>query len=209
MSARLRNHRNPLCPGGSRRRGYTVVEVIMAIAVLTLGAAGVISMQKATLIANMSARNLVTATDVAQGWIERLRVDALAWNEPGGTLDLSQTQWLAVATTATSVWFAPTANNLGSQPSGAPQADVMGADIFVGDPSLPAFCPQIRLTRFADPTNTKFADLYRMIRIEVRVYWDKTGRPLDCTAPLPTTYELARYGFVYLVSSVLENNSPI
>ncbi len=65
----------------------------------------------------------------------------------------------------------------------------------------------MRLTRFSD--NPTFSDLSRMIRVEVRVYWDKTGRALDCTAALPTTYELGRYGFVYLISAVLENNSPI
>jgi hypothetical protein len=191
----------------ARRGGYTVVEVIMAIAVLMLGALGVIAMQRATLIANVSARNLVTATDVAQSWMERMRVDALAWNEPGGVPDLTNdTMWLKLASPPAG-WLAPQSNNLALQPTGAPQADVMGADVFTGDPSLPAFCPQVRLTRFSD--NPTFSDLYRMIRVEVRVYWDKTGRPLDCTAALPTTYELGRYGFVYLISAVLENNSPI
>ena len=41
------------------------------------------------------------------------------------------------------------------------------------------------------------------------MYWDKSGRPLDCNAALPTDYQLGRYGFVYLVSGALENNSPI
>ncbi len=179
----------------------------MAIAVLTLGALGVIAMQKATLIANVNARNLVTATDVAQSWMERMRIDALAWNQPAGTLDLSgDTLWLKQASPPAG-WLSPQSNSLALLPTGAPQADVMGADIFSGDPSLTAFCPQVRLTRFSD--NPTFSDLSRMIRVEVRVYWDKSGRQLDCTLPLPTDYQLARYGFVYLISAVLENNSPI
>jgi Tfp pilus assembly protein PilV len=190
---------------------YTVVEVMMALAVLTLGASGVIAMQKATLIANTNARNLVTASDVAQAWMERLRADALAWNEPAGTPDLADTQWLKGATGSQplgSGWFAPaTSAVLNPQPSGAAQADVMGADVFVGDPSAPAFCTEVRLTQFSQSPNlTAYA---RMIRIEVRVYWDKTGRQLDCTAALPVNYERGRYGFVYLVSAVRRNNSPI
>ncbi len=201
-----------------RARGYTVVEVIIALAVLGLGAAGVIAMQKATLIANTNARNLVAANAVAQSWMERMRLDALSWNEPGGAPDLtSDTEWLKSTATAPQVpgsgWFSPVQSAvLTAQPAGAPQADVMGADVFVGDPSAPAFCPQVRLTKLATSPLSNVSPLwsyYRMIRVEVRVYWDKSGRQLDCTAPLPTDYQLGRYGFVYLVSAVLENNSPI
>ncbi len=204
----------------STRRAFTVVEVMMALAVLTLGAAGVIAMQKATLVSNTAARNLVTANDVAQAWMERMRTDALQWSEPAGVPDLdSATIWLRNATGVQALgagWVAPAANTVGGYPSGAPQADVMGADVFSGDPSAPGFCTQVRLTRFcssctspAQAMSSAQWALYRMIRVEVRVYWDQTGRQLDCTAALPTDYELGRYGFVYLVSSVLENNSPI
>ncbi len=202
----MKSRRSRLLPP-TRPAGYTVVVINMAIAVLSLGATGVIAMQKATLIANVSARNLVTATDLAQSWMERMRVDSLAWNEPAGTLDLgNDTMWLKLASPSIG-WLSPLANNLALQPTGSPQADVMGADIYTGDPTLTAFCAQTRLIRFAD--NPTFNDLYRMIRVEVRVYWDKSGRQLDCTAALPTDYTLGRYGFVYMVSAVLENNSPI
>ncbi len=191
----------------SQQRAYTVVEVMMALAVLTLGASGVIAMQKATLIANTNARNVVTATGIAQAWMERLRTDALTWNDPAGSPDLtSDTVWLKDATGTQplgSGWVPPAT----IKPAGSSQADIMGADIFSGDPSTSAFCTQVRLTRFS--TASKLWSLSRMIRVEVRVYWDKSSRPVDCGAALPQNYELGRYGFVYLVSSVLENNSPI
>jgi hypothetical protein len=199
-------------------RGYTVVEVMMALGVLALGTGGVIAMQKATLIANTNARNLVVANAVAQAWMERMRVDALSWNEAAGLPDLTtDTQWLKSTATAPQVlgqgWFSPLVSQPGTlQPAGAPQADVMGADVYAGDPSAPAFCPQVRLSKFATSAQSGASPLwpyYRMIRVEVRVYWDKSGRQLDCTASLPTDYQLGRYGFVYLVSAVLENNSPI
>jgi type IV pilus modification protein PilV len=196
---------------GAPPRAYTLVEVMMALAVLTLGVFGVIAMQKATLIANNNARNLVTATDVAQSWMERMRVDSLAWTEVNQIPNLTNTEWLTKVT-STATWFSPIANqtspnNVGQQPAGAPLADIMGADIMGSDPSVTAFCTQVRLTRFY--TGAAFQDLYRMIRVEVRVYWDKSGRQINCTDALPTDYQLSRYGFVYLVSAVLENNSPI
>jgi len=184
--------------------GYTIVEVMMALAVLTLGAAGVIAMQKATLIANTNARNLVTANEVAQAWMERLRVDALAWNEPAGVPDLtSDTAWLSGVSAG---WAVPLRSEIAGRPVGSPIADVMGAEILGSDPSATAFCTQVKLTRFSlDPS---LWALSRMMRVEVRVYWDKTGRALaDCT--IPANIDLNRYGFVYLVSGLLENNSPI
>ena len=199
------------------RRGYSVVEVMMALAVLTLGAAGVIAMQKATLISNTQARNLVTANTLAQGWIERMRVDALSWTEAASTPNITNTKWVWQVGTG---WFTPDQSIAAVAPVGAPQADIMGADIFGSDLSAPSFCTQARLTRFTtNPTacvanalsagDPNLCTLYRMVRVELRVYWDKSGRQLDCTLPLPVDYNLARYGFVYLVSAVLENNSPI
>lgn len=194
-----------------RRRGFSVVEVMLALAVLTAGAAGVIAMQKATLISNTAARNLVTANGIAQSWMERMRVDALAWNNPGGIPDLNtDTIWLRnpPGTQALGTgWVAPATSTVTGFPSGAPLEDVMGADIFSGDPSTPGFCTQVRLTQFS--SNPNLWALARMIRVEVRVYWDMTGRAVNCSAALPTDYTLGRYGFVYLVSSVLENNSPL
>ena len=50
---------------GRARLGYTVIEVMMALAVLSIGATGVIAMQKAALIGNVRARNLTTASAIA------------------------------------------------------------------------------------------------------------------------------------------------
>jgi hypothetical protein len=176
----------------------------MALAVLTVGTTGIVAMQKAALIANTNARNMAAANAVAQSWVERLRVDALAWTEPGHLPDLgTDTMWLKNVGMG---WFSPTASQSAGFPTGSPQGDVMGADIFAGDPSAPAFCTQLRLMRVSTDLNSSY---YRVIRVEVSVYWDQTGRQLVCTSPLPTDYQLGRYGFVSVVTSVLENNSPL
>lgn len=198
-----------------RSRGYTVIEVMMALAVLTLSAAGVIAMQKATLIANTNARNLATANAIAQAWMERIRTDAHSWNEQGGVPDITDTRWLTLASTAPPVggsgWFAPTLAGALASPIGSPAADVMGAELYPGDNAalVPAFCTQVRLTRFAANKASALAVLYKTVRVEVRVVWDRLGQPMDCNA-LPVTWEVdvGRWGSVYLVSAALENPAP-
>jgi len=198
-------------------RGYTIIEVMMALAVLTLGASGVIAMQKATIISNTNARNLATGNAIGQAWIERLRADALSWNEAGGTPDLPSTAWLngAVNGTPTSGggWAAPAmVLPTNAQPAGSPLADVMGADLYPSvDPVtlVPAFCTQIRLTRFANSTTSTLANFYKVIRVEVRVIWDRRGQQVSCLS-LPIGFELdvGHYGITYLVSALMENASP-
>jgi prepilin-type N-terminal cleavage/methylation domain-containing protein len=186
-------------------RGYTVMEVMMSLAILGIGASGVVAVQKATLLANTSAKNLATANFIAESWMERLRVDALQWNEPGGVPDLlSDTQWLRLATD-NPLWVTPTT----VLPVGAADADVTGADNFVTDPlpaAASAFCTQLRLTQF----NTATLSLYRkLIRVEIRVIWARAGAPLDCTTLNPDDTVLRnQYGAVYLTSAVQQNTSP-
>src|SRR4030095_9410713 len=76
------------------RRGYTMMEAMMSLAILGLGATGIIALQKATLVGNSNARNLAAANAIAMGWQERLRTDAIQWNRPGGVSDLAETRWL-------------------------------------------------------------------------------------------------------------------
>jgi type IV pilus assembly protein PilV len=189
-----------------------VAEVFMAMSVLTIGVAGVAAIQKAIGVSNSNARNLAAANMVGQSILERMRVDALSWNEQGGVADISQTLWLKNATTSAPTagggWSSPTpavnAFTL-SQPAGAWTQDSMGADIYgTGDTFAPAYCSQVRLTRL--PNN-----FTRNIRVEVRVVWDRRNQTIDCTN-LPTGWDsgdfMGRYGSVYLVSAITMNAAP-
>jgi prepilin-type N-terminal cleavage/methylation domain-containing protein len=201
--------RRPLSSSRRSARGYTVVEVMMALAVLTLGASGVIAVQKATLIANTNARNLSRANAIAQTWVERLRADALVWNAPGNADDIAETNWLKLADPANpnQAWFSPP-EIIAPALVGSPDSDVLGADIFQADPGPPAsaFCTQLRFTRF--PANALPA--YRkLIRAEIRVFWERAGRPIDCgIAPNPVEGDVGRYGFVYVTTAVMQNTAP-
>ena len=60
-------------------RGYTAVEVMMAMGLLGLGTAGVLSSLKTVTIGATGVRDFDTATNLAQSWVERVRTDATAW----------------------------------------------------------------------------------------------------------------------------------
>jgi type IV pilus assembly protein PilV len=151
--------------------GYTVLEVMMAMAVLSIGATGVIAMQKATMIGNVHARDLATANAVAMAWVERLRADSLRWKlDDSGISTIGSTTWLnkvgtdfpAIANPE-NVWFRPD-DIVDSDISAA--ADARGADTFDDADNLtdnPGFCTHVRLLQLTPNT----------IRADVRVFWLK------------------------------------
>jgi len=171
----------------------------MALAIFTISAAGVVSMQKATLVGNMKARNLATASHISQAWMSRLRVDAQQWTVANG---LGETTWLTGANDANAgLWFRP---DISAMMATSPEADIRGVDVFDGQ--RVGFCTNLRLTRVDTD----------MVRAEVRVMWPRShgggtlaGQPLCGTnqAFLQQVGGLHqdRYRFVYTTSTVFRN----
>src|SRR5580658_5036861 len=93
----------------STRRGYTAVEVLLAMTVLLIGSAGVMSMQKSSIQSNLDARKLDIANSIAHDWLERLTADATQWTLPAtnvnGVNNFGNTKWLSAAPFGT--WFLP------------------------------------------------------------------------------------------------------
>ena len=182
-----------------RTAGYTMIEVMMALGILAVGAAGIIALQKATYVSQTQARNLALANSIAMTWAERLRTDALQWNDFNGLPDISSTQWLSMPMATT---LAP------AEMTGlwSPAADVIGRDAYTGDPSASAFCTHLRLHRFADSQGgVIWPD---MLRAEIRVFWERSGNPVDCSVN-PDLVDNARdrYGAVYLTTAVRRNDN--
>jgi type IV pilus assembly protein PilV len=181
-------------------RGYTLVEVAVALAVLAVGAAGVIAVQKATGIGNVNARNVATANRIAAKWAERLKVDALQWNSATG---YASSHWLSQASTTSPAWIIP-AEVAGRA---SPDADVLGADIFSAtDPSPSAFCTHLRLTALPGSAAGQAAEAPMIpgIRAEVRVFWRRSGDPVNCAkSPDAISQERELYGFVHELASVI------
>jgi prepilin-type N-terminal cleavage/methylation domain-containing protein len=194
-----------------RRRGYTVIEVMIALTLLAVGTTGIIAMQKVTAVANRDAKSLVMATQVARTWVERLRADAVQWNHPSpgvGTSDLADTRWLK---TIDGVWFRPADDSAGS-----PTADSLGNDVRDTDLVNGIFCTNVRLSWLYGPAPA--APPPFLIRAEVRVYWlrDGGGGSIDPGKTIcDPSIDLAkvslatdRYHFVYLTSAIAQNMAP-
>jgi type IV pilus assembly protein PilV len=153
-------------------RAYTAVEVMLAIAILAVGAAGVMSMQKAAIQGNSDARKLDLANAIAREWVERLRRDATTWttpseSTPGHNWD---TNTVLISDLAASghinKWTYPS-TNANNQWDGYSRAfDLLGRDIAPtgGTPNFPGavFCTQIKVDWLTQD---------EMLRASVRVFW--------------------------------------
>lgn len=143
----------------------------MALGILAVGATGIIGLQQATIRGNQEANEFATATRTAEMWLDRYRMDALAWRSGGsGTLPspvlFSATELMqgmpAVGSTG---WHFPAAVRPGSFPPASQLS-------FHGNPSpapgspTPIFCTQANLTWVYDAT---------AIRVDVRVAWRRRG----------------------------------
>jgi type IV pilus assembly protein PilV len=197
----------------TRAAAYTVVEVMMSLAVLAVGATGVIAMQKTTVIGNVRARDLSTANGIASAWLERLRADGLRWMvQDNNNSTIAQTRWLNVVgfdfpavAGAEGTWIRPAAD---AAQDLSYLADVRGDD--TSNIAIAGFCTHLRLTQLTP----------RMIRAEVRVYWPKThgvntspqtggtlgGVPLCDEDPALVGAERHRYHFVYMTTGILAND---
>jgi Tfp pilus assembly protein PilV len=186
----------------SRARGYTVVELMMALGVFTMGAVGVFAMQRITLNSNQHAKNLTLASGIAQGWLGQLSADASLWRASGNE---AGTDWLKSVATANDVWQLPSDNAaLRSSRRFGRAFNVRGEAV---DPSVsPVFCVHVRLTRlYTAPAGNG------LTRTDVRVFWPREGvAPIagDCT-DAGTIDEVAssldRYHFVYRTGAVRQN----
>lgn len=73
----------------ARRAGYTLVEVMIAIAILTASSVAILALQEIVVHGNVTARQMTTATQIARTTEELLRVDALNWTQAGTTASVS------------------------------------------------------------------------------------------------------------------------
>ena len=182
------------------KRAYTVIEVLSAMTIFGVGAAGVIAMQGTTIKGNYDARALDQATSITREWNERLRRDAAFWTVPA-TLPL-EGKWLTTSNVALAngaslpSWFTPTVPV--STPAGlSPAFDLLGRDLTAsestGTNSQAVFCTQIRLQRL----NAS------LIRSEIRVAWMRAGGTLNCEASFTVNDALHRT--LYIVNTIRGN----
>jgi prepilin-type N-terminal cleavage/methylation domain-containing protein len=164
-----------MTPGFSRPvrtdRGYTVIEVLMAMTVMAIGGAAVITMQKSSVVGNADARRADVANSIGRTWVERLERDSMQWTLPGpesAVNNIANALIVANVNTSPGVWFLPTQemNMSGLVETMSPAFDILGRDLNQSLLSHADFCVNVRLT-WLPPTQSA----QDLIRADVRVLW--------------------------------------
>jgi prepilin-type N-terminal cleavage/methylation domain-containing protein len=151
-------------------RGYTAIEVLMAMTVMAIGGAAVITMQKTSVTANLDARRADVANAIARTWVERLQRDAMSWTLPGpGGNGTNITNTLIINNNVTGAWFLPDGALGKTVPETmSPGFDILGRDLPQAQLASADFCVNVRLTWLTATALPPFGDL---IRADVRVLW--------------------------------------
>lgn len=151
-----------------RARGFTLIEVMMALTVLTIGLLGVVALQATTISSNRSAQQFTVANAAARTWLQRLQRDANRWTMGSSATasDLTKTAWLFEVSSASNVWLRPNATTL--EPFASPAFDLNGKDVPLADSAR-----QLSDTVYC--THIKLRNIYpdSLIRAEVRVFFKK------------------------------------
>jgi prepilin-type N-terminal cleavage/methylation domain-containing protein len=187
----------------SALRGYTLVELMMAIAVFGIGVSGIIALQKVAAAANEHSKALSVATNVAQAWIDALKADSSLYVY-GAVVPPATVQLVGQINSNNATWFRPTWKSdkmigAGFDGLGNPIDEGNG-----GDPANAQFCVHLRLTNlYANSPGMN------VIRTEVRVFWPRADATLPaafCTSggmqPNDVTAASNDFHFLYQVSAV-------
>ncbi len=154
-----------------RARGYTLVELMMALALFTVAVLGIISLQKVTVASNAHAKNVAMAQRIAQAWAGHLQMDGTEWTTnlpPSGFLNANGAwQRLPYSTVRT---FGAAFDALGNP---LPDTQVARA----------RFCTHVRMSWLYP--NTMAVAGNAVLRAEIRVFWLRDGEAaLDSNATL-------------------------
>ena len=163
----------------ARRSGFTLIEVVISLGIMMIGAMGIIALQQHTIRSNGHARQLTIATQIAQRWIERLKQDGHTWiaaDAPAialagtrhlrGILGAPANQFITIPNSNGFVWDQDGSGD--PLPTGSRAFDYRGDDIVLGaalDRPIfycAAFRPAWVYTQFA-------------MRVDVRVWWPRPG----------------------------------
>jgi Tfp pilus assembly protein PilV len=161
---------------------------MLSLGVMTIGAMAIIGMQQQTTRANVYAREMTTASQIAQTMIERLKLQALGWNQvtTNPTADLALAPSLSQINTSTPgnfMSFTPiTATGFGTSRILSNAFSYVGDDMNLTGASTNVlasvrYCASYRLTWV-------YAN-FRAMRLDVRVWWTKEAPSHSIIADFP------------------------
>jgi len=151
--------------GLSRRKqpGFTLIEVMIAIGIMTVGSLGILSMHHAVSGANRTAQEMNTALAITERWIERIERDSLSWSKQGlNSSELAGTAYLSglAGTVSSTDWF---------RPSPADVDEHYAFDYFGEDTDTAAeikYCTNLKLSWLRQGSSA---------RVDVRTFWYRAG----------------------------------
>lgn len=199
-------------------RGYTAIEVLIAMTVMAIGAGAVMTMQKASIQGNLDARKLDVATSIARMWQERLQADATLWTEPNTYNTANNVVNAALINHGLAQqgqWFVPS-DYISRSPGPESHAfDILGRDLPAAQLSSAVFCVAVSITPLVAPQGTA----PQLLRADVRVMWLRglgdnptqasfcpaqgtVGTASDVTTPIPNPNV---YHSLYATTALREN----
>ena len=166
----MRERRMMSRPTQRRRAGFTLIEVMVAVSIMTVGAMGIMALQQAATRGNIEAREMTMATQLTRQWIERVRTDAVRWNGTSLPTSLATTSYLKQLPNAggTTNWFTPTPL--------ATSGESYAFDYFGRDATTAAqqkhYCTNLRMTWLV---------MGATARIEARTFWHRRSNGTSAT----------------------------
>ena len=158
-----------------RLGGYTLIEVMTAVVVMTIGATGILAMQGASVRSNQDANETSVAINFATTWIERIKRDAARQWTTTGVTAMNNTTYLRLSDT----YYIPL-------PADARES--YGADYFGFDTRTEGciyFCVNMRgsIAHAYNPLDPgavpDLANDVNALRTDVRVWWYRWGPDAD------------------------------
>jgi hypothetical protein len=182
----------------------------MAMTVMAIGAAAVISMQKSAVLGNLDARKGDIASSIARAWVERLQRDSMQWTLPSPTNPASNMANAKLLNGhVTGKWYVPT-DYMGATPEAmSPAFDILGRDLAVADMNGPSlqFCANVRLTYLSTDN--------LLIRADVRVLWARgvsnappAGGFCNATVGTLDMPDPLTYHSIFVTTPIMENAAP-
>ncbi|MFO0553128.1 MAG: prepilin-type N-terminal cleavage/methylation domain-containing protein [Polyangiaceae bacterium] len=163
------------------RAGYTMVEVMMGLSILAIGASSIIALQRFSVMGTATSRHITNATNVTASVLETLNVESNSWTANTGA-DEAAMPWLGrtlnQATVPAGAWQKPANGLYGFTLDGMPVDPSSGAVV--------AYCTHVRgmLLGPVSETAPGLNDQADSIRVEARTFYARSGRDIaaECNA---------------------------
>lgn len=180
------------------RNGFTLIELIVSMAVMTVGTASLFALQGYIARSNLHSKEITIATSIAENWVERIKMDALNWTLPGDAgnpgINLNNTQYLKEINDSEDEWHVP-ANGYNALLGHAPGTDADGIEISnwpPNDSSEINYCTNILYV---------WVETGSSIRADIRVFWPKRPSAAEIGTDFPLCEnedgDLTNYHVVY------------